>query len=75
VRGRATGWVAGCSKLGGVLAQGLTVLGIVPPFGAVALVIVIPSVISLALIRFWGRETRGRDLRALETRTVRSGTG
>lgn len=72
VRGRATGWVAGCSKLGGVLAQGLAVLGIVPPFGAAALVIVVPSTISVALIRFWGRETRGRDLRALETSTVRS---
>jgi putative MFS transporter len=72
VRGRATGWVAGCSKLGGVLAQGLAVLGIVPPFGAAALVIVVPSTIAVALIRFWGRETRDRDLRTLETSTVHS---
>jgi putative MFS transporter len=66
VRGRATGWVAGCSKLGGVLAQVLAVLGVLPAFGQAALVVVIPSVISLVLIALWGRETRGSDLRSLE---------
>ncbi|MDH4124797.1 MAG: MFS transporter [Gammaproteobacteria bacterium] len=66
VRGRATGWVAGCSKLGGVLAQVLAVLGVVPAFGKAALVIVVPSVISLILIALWGRETRGSDLRSLD---------
>lgn len=66
VRGRATGWVAGCSKLGGVLAQGLTIVGVVPLFGAVALAIVVPSALSLVLVRIFGRETRGRDLRELE---------
>lgn len=75
VRGRATGWVAGCSKLGGVLAQGLAVLGIVPPFGAAALVVVVPSALALALIRYWGRETRGRDLRTLEAKPMRSAIG
>src|SRR5690606_9651795 len=39
VRGRATGWIAGCTKLGGVMAQGLAVLGVVPPFGAASLAI------------------------------------
>jgi putative MFS transporter len=66
IRGRATGWVAGCSKLGGVLAQLLAVLGVVPQFGIAALVIVIPGAISLVLIALWGRETRGSDLRLLE---------
>lgn len=66
IRGRATGWVAGCSKLGGVAAQGLTILGVVPPFGVAALVIVVPSALSLALVRVFGHETRGRDLRELE---------
>jgi putative MFS transporter len=66
VRARATGWVAGCSKLGGVLAQVLAVLGVVPVFGKAALVILIPSTISLVLIALWGRETRGSDLRSLE---------
>src|SRR5262249_9390039 len=36
VRGRATGWIAGCSKLGGLMAQGLSVLALVPPIGAAA---------------------------------------
>lgn len=39
-------------QLGGVLAQGLAVLGIAPPFGAAALVIVVPSTIAVALMRF-----------------------
>ncbi len=71
VRGRATGWVAGCSKLGGVLAQGLTIVGVVPLFGAVALAIVVPSALSLVLVRIFGRETRGRDLRELEANAYR----
>ena len=68
VRARATGWVAGCSKLGGVLAQVLAVLGVVPAFGMAAFVIVVPSILSLVLIALWGRETRGADLRLLESR-------
>lgn len=71
VRGRATGWVAGCSKLGGVLAQGLTIVGVVPLFGTVALAIVVPSALSLVLVRIFGRETRGRDLRELEANAFR----
>lgn len=71
VRGRGTGWVAGCSKLGGVAAQALAILGVVPPFGAAALVIIVPSALSLALIRVFGQETRGRDLRDLDGRQVR----
>lgn len=67
VRGRATGWVAGCSKLGGVAAQGFAIVGVVPPFGAAALVIVLPSALAFALVRLFGHETRGTDLRDLET--------
>lgn len=66
VRGRATGWIAGCSKLGGLVAQGLSVLGAVPPLAAAALAIAVPVVVSIALIAHYGRETRGRDLRDLE---------
>lgn len=69
VRGRATGWVAGCSKIGGVAAQGLAILGVVPPFGAAAMVIVLPSALALALVRCFGHETMGRDLRDLEKRS------
>jgi putative MFS transporter len=66
VRGRATGWVAGCSKLGGLIAQGLSVAGAVPPLAAAALAIAAPVLVALALMTRFGRETRGRDLRDLE---------
>jgi putative MFS transporter len=66
IRGRATGWVAGCSKLGGLAAQGLSVLAIAPPLGAAAAAVGALAVVSLGLISVLGRETRGRDLRELE---------
>ncbi|WP_374274519.1 MFS transporter [Brevundimonas sp.] len=66
IRGRATGWIAGCSKLGGLLAQGLSVLALTPPFGVAAALIGIPMAGALGLILWQGRETRGRDLRDLE---------
>jgi putative MFS transporter len=66
VRGRATGWVAGCSKLGGILAQGLSMLAVVPAFGAAALLIMAPVVLAMVLIAWFGDETRGRDLRELD---------
>jgi putative MFS transporter len=65
-RGRATGWVAGCSKVGGVLAQGFASLALVPAFGLAAGAVALPTVASLLLIATFGRETRGRDLRELE---------
>jgi putative MFS transporter len=67
LRGRATGWVAGCSKVGGVIAQGLALLTLVPAFALAAGLIAIPTVASLLLITIFGHETRGRDLRELET--------
>ena len=66
VRGRATGWVAGCSKLGGLLAQGLSVAGAVPAFGKAVLFISVPAAISLLLLAVFGHETRGVDLRELD---------
>lgn len=66
VRGRATGWIAGCSKLGGLLAQGLSVAGIEPRLAAASLVIGVTTLGALALIVRYGRETRLRDLRDLE---------
>ena len=66
LRGRATGWVAGCSKIGGVLAQGIAVLTLVPAFALAAGVIAIPTIGSLLLVAIFGHETRGRDLRELE---------
>ena len=66
IRGRATGWIAGCSKLGGLLAQGLSVAALAPPFGVAAALIGVPMAGALILIVWLGRETRGRDLRDLE---------
>lgn len=67
IRGRATGWVAGCSKSGGLICQGLGAVALVPAIGLSAMSIAIPTVLSLALISLCCRETRGRDLRDLET--------
>jgi MFS transporter, putative metabolite:H+ symporter len=66
LRGRATGWVAGCSKTGGVLAQGLAALALVPALGVAAGMVAVPAVLSLLLVAIFGHETRGRDLRELE---------
>lgn len=66
LRGRAAGWIAGCSKVGGVMAQGLALMMLVPAFALAAGAIAIPTVGSLLLVSFFGHETRGRDLRELE---------
>ena len=66
MRGRATGWVAGCSKVGGVMAQALALLALLPAFAPAAGAIAIPTIGSLLLVAIFGHETRGRDLRELE---------
>ena len=68
VRGRATGWVAACTKAGGVLAQSLSITALVPPLGVAALMIMAPIAVALFLIVRFGTETRGLDLRDLEKR-------
>jgi putative MFS transporter len=66
LRGRAAGWVAGCSKIGGVMAQGLALMAMVPAFALAAGGIAVPTIASLLLVAIFGHETRGRDLRELE---------
>lgn len=66
IRGRTTGTVAACSKAGGMIAQFLAILALVPPLAVVALIIVVPTVLSLLLVAWFGKETRGRDLRDLD---------
>jgi len=66
VRGRATGWVAGFSKSGGVLAQTLVTLALVPALDVAAEAVAVPCVVSVLLIGLIGRETPRRDLRELE---------
>lgn len=66
VRGRATGWVAACTKAGGVGAQALAICALAPSMGLSAALILIPTAIAMVLIAWFGRETRGRDLRDLD---------
>ena len=66
IRGRATGWVAACSKLGGLAAQTLSVLGGVPPLNVVILFIAAPAIVAAILIALFGRESRGRSLGELD---------
>ena len=66
VRGRATGWVAACSKGGGLVTQALAVLAAVPGLGVAELAIATPNLLAMLLIAAFGAETRGRDLRDLE---------
>ena len=72
VRGRATGWVAGCSKLGGLIAQGLSVMALIPALDIAAVSIAVPAALSLLLIAMLGHETRHRDLRELEVAATKS---
>ena len=66
IRGRTTGTVAACSKAGGMIAQFLAILALVPPLALVSLMIVVPTALALALVGWFGKETRGRDLRDLD---------
>lgn len=66
IRGRATGWIAGCSKLGGLFAQGLSVVALAPPVAVAASAVGGLVLVAMALTLSLGRETRGRDLRDLE---------
>jgi putative MFS transporter len=66
IRGRTTGTVAACTKAGGMFAQLLAILALVPPLDIVSLIIIVPTVAALVLLAWFGKETRGRDLRDLD---------
>lgn len=66
IRGRTTGTVAACTKAGGMFAQLAAMLALVPPLGAVSLIIIVPTILALILVAWFGKETRGRDLRELD---------
>lgn len=66
VRGRATGWVAACTKGGGVIAQGLVIGKVLPSVAMISGAIMVPLVAALGLVAIFGRETRGGDLRQLD---------
>jgi putative MFS transporter len=66
IRGRTTGTVAACTKAGGMFAQLLAILALVPPLSVVSLIIIVPTIAALILVAWFGKETRGRDLRDLD---------
>jgi putative MFS transporter len=66
IRGRTTGTVAACTKAGGMLAQFLAILALVPALDVVSLIIIVPTIGALILVAMFGKETRGRDLRDLD---------
>ena len=66
IRGRTTGTVAACTKAGGMFAQLLAILALVPPLAVVAIIIMVPTAAAVVLVALFGKETRGRDLRDLD---------
>ena len=67
IRGRTTGTVAACTKAGGMIAQFLAILALVPPLGArFADRSWCRRSSALILVAWFGKETRGRDLRDLD---------
>lgn len=62
IRGRATGWIAACTKAGGLIAQLLSLLGLVPTFGVTTMATLGAVLVSLGLAWRFCVETRGRGL-------------
>ena len=66
IRGRTTGAVAAFTKAGGMVAQLLAMFTLVPALEVVSLIIIVPTIGALILVAWFGKETRGRDLRDLD---------
>jgi len=66
IRGRTTGTVAACTKAGGMFAQLLGMFALIPSLDVASLIIIVPTLAALILVAWFGRETRGRDLRDLD---------
>ncbi len=76
LRGTGSGFAAGSSKVGGILAPPLAafILGIVPGFGLLGLAAAAPVVLSAVMIAVAGVETRNRALEEMAA-SGRTGTG
>lgn len=57
VRARATGWVSGATKCGGILAQGLGLLGLIPTIGLAGGLVALLLLAAAALIWRFGVDT------------------
>ena len=62
VRGRATGMIAGATKLGGIAAQLLTIAALVPALMTIAWALLIPTALGAILVGRFSVETREREL-------------
>ena len=69
IRGRATGWIAACTKAGGLAAQTFSIAGLVPSMAVVSVAVGAPLVVGAALTWRFCRETRGVDLRTVDRGT------
>jgi putative MFS transporter len=71
LRGTGSGFAAGASKVGGILAPPLVAFILVryPGFGLVGVVAAVPVLLSAAMIGLGGVETRNRPLEEMVTRT------
>ena len=66
IRGRTTGTVAACTKAGGMVAQLLGMMALIPPLSVACVGIMVPTIGALTMVSWFGKETRGRDLRDLD---------
>lgn len=69
VRGTGSGVVAGASKLGGIAATGLGVMGLFASMSASAAAISLVLVVSAIVLLMKGIETRGRSLEEIQAAT------
>ncbi len=66
IRGRGTGLIAGMGKAGGIVAQSVTLMALVPGLTAAGLVIAAPVALSAGMIARYGAETRLRRLEEVD---------
>lgn len=70
IRGRATGWIAACTKAGGLGAQALGIAAMVPSLSLAAGAAIIPALGGMILVLRYCRETKGVDLRQIDAALV-----
>jgi putative MFS transporter len=66
VRGRATGWVAACTKAGGIAPQVMGMAAAIPPLGVAAMAILAPIGLALVLTLRFGAEPAARSSGSLQ---------
>ncbi|HVW90494.1 MAG TPA: MFS transporter, partial [Gaiellaceae bacterium] len=75
IRGAGSGVAAGATKLGGVVALGMSVMAWSPPgIAGAALLAAVPAAVAAALLLVVGVETRGRSLEEIQSEERRPRT-